>query len=1030
MLDGRSNLGAAAENADDVKTTITPSVRRVPIAQPPPNLNEHSIRMTPGSSSRNDYSATPKVAAATIGTTAVGTSAIAMYHRIKDTTITEIDSMIDKVKNFFHNDHSSHGNIYSSNTYEYALTTAQVLKKEQEYAARHHRHLVPIWHNSSTIATTSAENEVDYVPEEQAHHCQQGLHHHQLFSKEQPFSQSHNSSATTTSVGANTAAYMGSKKMQQKPLGESKYIVDTTLPPAHNQHTAYIPVSVVEPIQPSERPQQQPQQNVFKLADNKPVVESSVPVPAFDTTYMSTGTERHATRPRAIPTSAATTAAAGTASGIAAYLGNKRERPFKQSVPAAGAAMTTIRPLTESTPGRMESVDQHMYQQKEPSHHQIGIPTGAVAATGAATVGTAVLANRSTHPPSAALAATKSTMGDEPHHSMTDKIRDAMGLKKEPLTFTDPETLHPVTENRTMTIDSEASEPSLKDRILDAIHHPAEHYGPADPSDLELTNPKTLRSLSERAAVPGTAGAAAAAAGTGAMDHHHRKIMQGAIPNTIAASESSLVFTDPYGLRPLSGVRTIPIGNDPHKPTLKDKIQDILHTSSEYGPADPKDLKLTDPMTLRPFGENLTTPSATAAVPVAAGAASAIGHHHKAAQGPATPNATMTTDARAPRPAARTRTIPVEVNTHRSKEASHNLPEYGSIDSKDMKLTSPKTPRTLGEKHTAPAVTGAATTAAVAGAGTAMDPHQQATQEIKPDATAAGSKPMFFTDPQALRPLVGVRIIPIVAETHKPSLGDGIKEALRHSFEYGPADPKDLTLTDPTNLRPLGEEATVPTVGMAMGKTQVHKVPTVATPDVATTARTATTSKPVAAGSVSASVPAANTQLISPTTTVSTTTAALDTSKPLVTAGAATGAATGAADGVMHTGRKDMPAIRTTSAGVTPTAHPATCTNSHPHPEKINLVTTMVPDSYNGPIPQVHPGEEIWWKTTTTTTYYDDGGYSDVNGDMADYHQTGVASNAYDHSGLNSVKHKRKGGFISRLLGRHSNSASKGKQRM
>ncbi|KAK3815134.1 MAG: hypothetical protein J3Q66DRAFT_389025 [Benniella sp.] len=768
LLDGRSNLGAAVGTAGDGKTTIKPSIKRIPIAQPPPNLHEHSARMMLGSSSRSGHSAAPKVAAATIGTAAMSTGAVAMHHHGKDTTITEIDSMIDKVKNFFHNHHSSHGNIYSSNTYEYALTKAQVLKKEQGYAVRHHKHLVPIWHNSSTIATTSAspeffENEVDYVPETQAHHCQQRQHHHRLFGKEQPFDSAKGfgfavaATAAATTVGASTAACMGSKKMQQEPLGKSKYIVDATLPPAPNQHTAYIPVSVVKPNQPAEQSQQQPRQNVFKLATNKPpVVESSVPVSAFDTTYMSTGTERHATHPRAIPTSAATTAAADTASGIAAYLGDKRERPFRQSVPTTGAAMaamTAIRPLAERTP-RMDTVDQHMYKQKEPSHHQIGIQTGTAAATGVVTAGTAVLANRSTRLPNAALAATKPTMDDEPHHSMTEKIREAMGLKEEPLTFTDPETLHSITENRTMTIDSEASKPSLKDKILDAIHHPAEHYGPADPSDLELTKPKMLRPPSESAAVPGTAGAAAAAADTGALARHRRKVMQSATPNTAAASESSLVFTNPHNLRPLSGVRTIPIENDPHEPSLKDKIKNILHTFSEYGPADPKDLKLTDPITPRPFGENLTTPSAIATAPVVAGATSAIAHHHKPAQGPTTPNATMMTGARAPRPEARIRTISVEINTHRNKEASQSFPGYSPSDSKDMKLTSPKTPRTLGEKHTAPTVTGAATTAAVADAGTAMA-HQQATQEVKPDATAAGSKPMFFTDPHALRPLVG-----------------------------------------------------------------------------------------------------------------------------------------------------------------------------------------------------------------------------------------------------------------------------------
>ncbi|KAF9401148.1 hypothetical protein BGX21_002581, partial [Mortierella sp. AD011] len=67
-----------------------------------------------------------------------------------------------------------------------------------------------------------------------------------------------------------------------------------------------------------------------------------------------------------------------------------------------------------------------------------------------------------------------------------------------------------------------------------------------------------------------------------------------------------------------------------------------------------------------------------------------------------------------------------------------------------------------------------------------------------------------FTDPKTLHPLTEFRILTVVEETHKSSLVDKVRDALRHSSEYGPADPMDLELTDPRTFRPLGEKAAAP----------------------------------------------------------------------------------------------------------------------------------------------------------------------------------------------------------------------------
>ncbi|KAG0264140.1 hypothetical protein BG011_007408 [Mortierella polycephala] len=77
----------------------------------------------------------------------------------------------------------------------------------------------------------------------------------------------------------------------------------------------------------------------------------------------------------------------------------------------------------------------------------------------------------------------------------------------------------------------------------------------------------------------------------------------------------------------------------------------------------------------------------------------------------------------------------------------------------------------------------------------------------------------------------------------------------------------------------------------------------------------------------------------------------------------------------------------------------------------------VIPDGYNGPIPQVAPGQEIIWvKKTTRTDYYD----ANEEGSDPPEHGPYQGSNRNSSSSL----------FLNRLRSRNSTSADKGKRRM
>ncbi|KAG0021987.1 hypothetical protein BGZ80_001281 [Entomortierella chlamydospora] len=395
------------------------------------------------------------------------------------------------------------------------------------------------------------------------------------------------------------------------------------------------------------------------------------------------------------------------------------------------------------------------------------------------------------------------------------------------LHFTDPSTLRPLTEIRTFPTVEETHKPTLVDRVKDAIHRSSE-YGPADPNDLTFTDPKTIGLLDRELSVPAAVGTTAGVVGAGEAIKAHSTATRGPVSDNSLASEAShdafpadpvaaisdnktLVFSDPKALRPVAEIRAFPVAEDTY--TLTDKVKDIVHRSSEYGPADSGELQLTDPRTLGRLGEKAVVhdsgksasrdvkpaaiATAAAGTAVATGVGVATMTHPKvetaAMSTPVLDSKTLNfTDPTTLRPLTEVRTVPpVEEPQRRSlmdkaRDVTHSSFEYGPADPSHLQLTDP---RSLGRMGTA------------AGAPVFVVP---------PPQPPADMKTLEFTDPKTLRPLTELRILTVVEETHKSSLVDKVRDALRRSSEYGLADPMDLQLTDPRTLRPLGEKAAAP----------------------------------------------------------------------------------------------------------------------------------------------------------------------------------------------------------------------------
>ncbi|KAG0300075.1 hypothetical protein BGZ98_009503 [Dissophora globulifera] len=542
---------------DNTRQSMNKS-ERIPIAQPPTDINQHPIQTTTNEMSHS-YGMHPKtVTAATAGTTAATgiMAASAMDLKPKESTFRRLEGEVT---------HLIHHGIPKDNSHQYAMTSARTLLAQQEFASRNaalragHNDLAEIRHNKAAITTSSAPPEIsadtrDYVPKDYSERFPE-------LSREDAIGH-HSAGATAAMVGAplatavGTAAYLDSSNKGALPREQG--VADMVSPSTAVRHTGYLPsdASVASTYQgQAPRNVTTPAETVGPTFDTRYMDSQRSAGPTFDTRYLENqrGTGHTSVTPIAAAT-AATAGAAATATGLNASLRSKGDEQIIHT----------------------------------PSH---------VISTDNATIGAN---NRGSVYPAEA---TRS------------------------LEFTDPKSLKPVTEIRPIAV--HASEPQTHG-LTDTVHMPTE-YGPADPKALHTVDPKTIgysRTAIAGAAVAGAAGTAGAksAHGTGVVAPRvlsSSSSMPGAsttmktpsaaataIPTVtgVTTPTSSLFFTDAKTLRPVTGPRrTIPVVAQPLKLSTP-----VPHMASEYGPADIRALKLTDPRTLGRGGKTMAAETATA----------------------------------------------------------------------------------------------------------------------------------------------------------------------------------------------------------------------------------------------------------------------------------------------------------------------------------------------------------------------------------------------------------------------------------
>ncbi|KAF9560385.1 hypothetical protein EC968_006228 [Mortierella alpina] len=739
-----AGLGAAAlanksKEHDHVPTTqstranISPAPRvpadskRIPIAQPPsdmqsvPNATQNSSRVSP----------TTAAGAAAMGATGASLASHnapdTAHHQsaTADQSMDKKETVIDKVKNIFHRDSSSgHHDIPNNSTHLFAASDAATLLKQQQYAEKHagqayqqsqpqsqpqqhgstaldaqsssmapktaavaaipvaagataaslhrphthglpaHEGEVPIRHNTSTIATSSAAPEVlvnrtDYVPASQVHSYQQ---HHQHLSHDGnlgaskiavPSGAAAGLAGGTTGAGLASAAYMGNQSEMVAPRDLSfDNIVDKTLPPAPTQHTAYLPHS--------------------------------------DGTAARTSADRgHGSSVASTVGAAGLGAAAGAGAAKAYQHHNANATTTDDNLhknSSVGSTHQAGRTNVDRVPARAEPAVNPFYSDApvvqnvsstkvhdaRPLTQKLGDKPSAVANTNA---GNGARQNTGN---TAATAAVASGAGFAAYLGSKESLNHRGVAHPEDHTAEDQQHHRPLAE-----------------KIRGAFGAPL--YGPADPMDLPLTDPKTLLPLPTNAKVPaarnspkdeGIAAAAATPAGAEAGTAAY-----------LGDKESRRTSVQHVGDQTSHD-------HQQRRRSLGEKIKETV-SGQHYGPADPKDLHLTDPKTVRPLGP-IATAAATGAATAAAvgmGAQSLRGKddrsHHDTA------NATLRSSAPV---AATTGTVGSGIH------ASHPKDDVRKYDTTTPSSATPASHAYQPPVNAAGATT-AATTAGVVGAG-------------------------------------------------------------------------------------------------------------------------------------------------------------------------------------------------------------------------------------------------------------------------------------------------------------------------
>ncbi|KAF9984125.1 hypothetical protein BGZ75_004293 [Mortierella antarctica] len=664
---GAATLTSRQKDHDYVPTTqstganISPAPRvpadskRIPIAQPPMDL--HSVPNTTNNASR-----IPPSAAA--GAAAMGAAAVPLTshtasnaaHPQSAATAQSLDkkeTVINKVKNIFHHDPShAHHDVPKDSTHLFATSDAGALLAQQQYAEKNvgqarqqtqpqhddsavpgshssstapkvaavtaipmaagataaslhrphahglpaHEGQVPIRHNTSTIATSSAAPEIltnrtDYVPTSYVHSYQQ---HHQHLSHEGnlhgqrenletsnvavPTGAAAGLAGGVTSAGLASAAYMGNKSEMVAPRDIShENIVDKTLPPAPTQHTAYLPHG--------------------------------------DDTAARTSADRGHGSSVASTVGAAGLGAAAGVGAAKAYqhhttnaatsndisqkntsLGNVHEidrTNVERGAPGKATMAPVLNPVYPDAPV-VQNVSSTKVHDARPLTQKLSDKPPVIASTHA---------GNSTKHGGGKAAITAAALA-------TGAGFTAYLGSKESLNH--PGVAHPEDH----TAEYQQKYRPLTEKIRGAFGAPL--YGPADPMDLPLTDPKTLLPLPTNAKVPA------------ARTSPKAEALSAAAATTAGAAAGTAAYLGEKESHNPPGQHLGDQVLNHHQQRRRSLGEIIKETvgSHNYGPADPKDLHLTDPKTVRPLGSIASNTAATAAAGTAAAAAVGAGAHY------------------------------------------------------------------------------------------------------------------------------------------------------------------------------------------------------------------------------------------------------------------------------------------------------------------------------------------------------------------------------------------------------------------
>ncbi|KAF9434051.1 hypothetical protein BGZ76_008650 [Entomortierella beljakovae] len=461
------------------------------------------------------------------------------------------------------------------------------------------------------------------------------------------------------------------------------------------------------------------------------------------------------------------------------------------------------------------------------------------------------------------------------------------------------------------------------------------------------------------------------------------------------ANMKVLNFTDPKTLTPLTGIRLIPIEEELHRRSLKEKIIDFF-SASTYGPADPKELHLTDPKTLgqnsvRETPKPVSRKAVAMAPPVAAVAAGAA----TAATARRVVPPIQTTRAApipAPKPVAtKVTTTTVTDSTRLSNSQGINPSPMEAENLKNVRLTDTSPLRPLSERV----------------------------------PTSAPVKGVTTNEMSTHRPIPLLAPLPTIAPIDLPINKSNDEstymkvQPIAPIPEFSSTTLADNSVSEVSN-RP--RRSTNPFDGMTSKTTAVTEKEVISSKSVnplyistSTTTTTTSTSVPNAAVAVP----------VLETTTV-----------PKIE-------------------ERRVPEVPKTEIHSTPAAavhhHDHTLTNDKitEEPTAGSSVGeghkyTVVPENYSGPIPKIKPDEEIVWMKTTTTTTYPAGqapppNIENVSISAPTNHlqsdealaQTQALQEAEVHAEYAPIEiiHPKKKGFFNKLFGRR-NKEEKGKGRL